>query len=90
MDWYKDCIKKYDELADEEYNKIVDSRLNWRDRSTERPPGSAARKSSFSDLYHAFLPDAVREALGMSTPELFCSTAVVEFKTIAAKQSGKS
>lgn len=85
--YYKDCIAKYDELADTEYEKLVESRLNWRDASVTRPPSSGGR-SSFSELYFTMLPDTVREALGINAPDLQSGTAVVEFKSIAAKQSG--
>ena len=85
--YYKDCIAKYDELADTEYEKLVESRLNWRDASVVRPPSSGGR-SSFSEMYFTVLPDTVREALGIKAPDLQSGTAVVEFKSIAAKQSG--
>jgi hypothetical protein len=65
-------------LADEDYDKIVKARLNL-ESSTSRPESSEGRKS-FNFL---------REVFGLHTSDLYCSTALVEFKSIAAKQSGK-
>lgn len=65
-------------MADEDYDKIVKARLNL-ESSTSRPESSEGRKS-FNFL---------REVFGLHTSDLYCSTALVEFKSIAAKQSGK-
>jgi hypothetical protein len=83
LEYYKDRIRDYDDFAERDYDKIVESRLNWRD-APSRPESSEGRKSSSS---FDFIPDIVREALGMRSSDLFCSTAVVEFKSISAKQS---
>ena len=84
LDFYKTRIREYDYLAASNYDKIVEARLNRSSSSTTRLESSEGQASSF-DLF----PHAVREAFGMRTLDLFCSTAVVEFKSITTKQSGK-
>ena len=90
LDFYKCRIQEYDDFAEKDYDTIVERRLkvmrslNSQATSTSRPESSEGRSSSFD-----FIPDVVREALGMHSSDLFCSTAIVEFKSISAKQSGE-
>lgn len=89
LEYYKNRIREYDDFAEKGYDSIVESRikvmrsLNSPETSTSRLESSEGRRSSFD-----FIPDVVREALGMRSSDLFCSTAIVEFKSISAKQSG--
>ena len=84
LDFYKAKVMECDESALTTYDKIVESRLNKRDQN-RRLESSGGRSSSFSDI-----SEMIREALGLhSSYDLVCSTAIVEFKSLTAKQSGK-
>ena len=84
LDFYKAKVMECDESALTTYDKIVESRLNKRDLN-RRLESSGGRSSSFSDI-----SEMIREALGLhSSDDLVCSTAIVEFKSLTAKQSGK-
>ncbi len=86
---YKTMVDKLKVLAHEEYDKIVEKRLQIRNAgSLSQSTGSVDYHDNF-DIYSLFLPSLVQEALGLNVPEFFCGTGFVEFKSLSAKQSGK-
>lgn len=94
--YYKKKVKEIDQLAEEEYGKIVQTRQTCRRRSllakgdtVRKIEAEAGEETNFSpsNLYALFVPSKIRQLLGEESP-FFFGIGVVKFKSIAAKQSG--
>lgn len=80
-----------DRLADEEYDKIVETRLKWKEASVLKNGSVSDHDLSFhryhaQQLYALFVPSQVRTLLGEEA-DFFYGMGMVRFTTISGKQS---
>jgi len=85
---YSKKIKEIDEMADKEYVNIVKARTKWRNTSILRlsslaVPEEEDDRSMVHNLYSLFAPSSG----GQEQTHVFSGTGIIEFKSIAAKQS---
>lgn len=90
IEYYDTEIRRLDELASEEYDKIVETRLKWRYCSllaNTTEVGHHSCQFGAHRLYSLLIPSEARQFFGEET-NFFHGTGIVTFKSIASKQSG--
>jgi hypothetical protein len=92
IEYYDTEITKLDQLASEEYDRIVETRLKWRYSSVLANESEDIRHScqfGAHRLYSLFVPSDAHKFFGEVPNNFFHGTGIVTFKSIASKQSGK-
>ena len=88
---YNSGIKNLDELANKEYDNIVETRLKWRYSSLLGNQSESVHHScqfGVHRLYSLLVPSDARKFFGEEADNFFHGTGIVTFKSIASKQSG--
>ncbi|KAL7445542.1 hypothetical protein ACHAXH_007831 [Discostella pseudostelligera] len=90
IEYYDTEITKLDQLASEEYDRIVETRLKWRYSSVLANESEDIRHScqfGAHRLYSLFVPSDAHKFFGEVPNNFFHGTGIVTFKSIASKQS---